>query len=177
VLLRDQNQAPFTNLDVRLVPVGDPQGRPPRSMKSDNFGSAVFEDMLAGEYQLTVSDSGQVMIEEQSGMVQPGMHAGMRGQGHQVTVPRGVPVSMQISDVAGYGIEGVHVTATATDRVRLTVLETDSDIGGRAQFAHLSDGTWQIDVTKDGYERAHTLVRVVGGQLPEPLTFRLVRLR
>lgn len=181
VLLRDQDSVPCPGFEVRMQPVGEPFGRRAGVGTSDNFGSVVFEDMLAGPYQLAVSLGGQPIGDVETITVQPGhsnFHAGTtHGQGHTVTVPRGMPQTVQVSDVAGYGVAEAKVTATATDRIRLTVLEATTDYGGKAQFAHLTPGTWQLDVDKDGFQRSHLMVKVQADQPPPLQQVRLVRLR
>ncbi|MBL8729432.1 MAG: hypothetical protein JNM25_13435 [Planctomycetes bacterium] len=181
VLLRDQDAAPYAGLEVKLLPVGEPLGRRASVGTSDNFGSVVFEDMLAGDYQLAVSLGGQPIGDVQTITVQSGranFQAGAQhGQGYTVTIPRGLPQTVQVSDVAGYGVADATVTATAADRVRLTVLEATTDYGGKAEFAHLTPGMWQLDVDKDGFQRSHLMVKIQAGQLPTPQQVRLVRLR
>ena len=180
VLLRDQDAAPYIGLDVRLSPFGEPAGRPRHAGTSDTFGSVVFENVLAGEYQLDVSLGGQPIGEQQKVTVQPGNFAyttAVQGQGHTVTLPRGTPLQLQVSDVAGYGVAEVRITATATDRPRVKVLEAVTDFGGRAEFPHLLPGVWQIDVIKHDFQRSHRMVSIQAGQPAATEQFRIVRLR
>lgn len=181
VLLRDQDAAPYAGLDVKLLPVGEPLGRRSSVGTSDNFGSVVFEDVLAGDYQLAISLGGQPVIDAQTITVQPG-HASFQAspansQGHAVVIPRGLPLRVDVSDVAGYGVADVKVTATAADRVRLTMREALTDYGGKAEFPHLTAGLWQIDLEKDGFQRSHRMVTIEAGQPPTPQQVQLVRLR
>jgi hypothetical protein len=181
ILLRDQDAGPYPGLEVTVLPVGEPLGRRTSVGTSDNFGSVVFEDLLAGDYQLTVRLGGQPIGEMQTITVQPG-HANFQatarqGQGYTVTVPRGAPQSVQVSDVAGYGVAEVKVTATAADRIHAKALEAVTDYGGKAEFAHLTPGRWQLDVEKDGFQRSHLMVKIVDGEPPTPQQVRLVRLR
>jgi hypothetical protein len=154
-LLRDQDAQPLCGIDVRALPVGEPAGRPAHQGLTDNFGSVVFLDVLAGDYEVTCSLGGQPLLPPRTFGVQPGVHhayANLRGQGHTITIERGVPVHLLVSDGAGYPIVGARVTATATDRIRLTTRETTTDEVGRASFPHLQPGQWQFVVESDRHE-------------------------
>lgn len=180
VLLRDQDMAPYIGLDIGLTPVGEPLGRPRQNGTSDNFGSVVFEDVLAGDYKIQVAQSGQVLIEPQVVSVQPGprlVSSRIQSQGHTVTIPRGVALPIRIADVRGYGLADVAVSATAADKVKLTVLEAVTDLGGNVVFPHLTPGVWQIDVLKMDYQRGTRMVTIKPGEIPSPQEFQLVRLR
>lgn len=180
ILLRDQHAAPHVGVEVRLVPVGEPLGRRRLVGTSDTFGSVVFEDVLAGDYELHANIQGQPIGEVQVVTVQPGFSlspTSVRGQGHTVTIPRGVPLEVRVSDAAGYGLADVTITATATDRLKLTVVELRTDWSGKANFGHLTPGVWQIDVVKDGHQRNSRQITIRDGEVPAPLEFALVRLR
>ncbi|MFY9341164.1 MAG: carboxypeptidase-like regulatory domain-containing protein [Planctomycetota bacterium] len=155
VLVRDQDGTPFTGLDVRALPVGSPADRHPHQGTTDNFGSLVFDPVLAGDYQILVHHQNQALLEPQTITVQPGMtgpHAKVQGQSLPLTIPRGEPVRLLVHDRAGYGIAGAAVTATMTDRIRLTTREAATDQGGILEFTHLQPGTWHFRVTKDRFD-------------------------
>lgn len=181
ILLRDQDSAPYAGLDVLLQPVGEPLGRRADKRTSDNFGSVVFEDVLAGDYRIVVTLNGQQLGEPQALTVPAGavnfQSARAQSQGYTVVIPRGMPLEVAISDTAGYGVADAKVTATAADRLKLTVLEAVSGYSGKAEFAHLTPGSWQLDIEKDGYQRSHRMVTITAGQTPDPQAVRLVRLR
>lgn len=180
ILLRDQDAAPCVGLAVRMLPVGEPAGRSARNGTSDNFGSVVFEDVLAGDYQLLTSLAGQSLAEPQTVTVQPGLRIvanRVQGQGHTVIVPRGVPLQLRVSDVRGYGIQDVKVSATATDKTKLTVLEAVTDFGGNVEFPRLTDGVWQIDLHKADYERSSRQLTIKADEPPLPQQVQLIRLR
>jgi hypothetical protein len=181
LLLRDQDAAPHAGLDVQLLPIGEPLGRRGANGTSDNYGSIVFEDVLAGDYQVRVSRAGQPVGEPQTLTVQPGhtsFQASPRsGQGHTLVIPRGTPLEVDVSDAAGYGIADVQVTATAADRVRLTQLAATTDYAGKARFAHLLPGVWQLDIVKDGFQRTHRSVAIKADEPAPAQQVRLVRLR
>lgn len=180
VLVRDQDGQPFVGIDLRLMPVGEPAGRPMQQGTTDSFGSIVFEAVLAGDYQVFASLSGQMLLDPPTLHVQPGVrvvHGKVQGQGHTLTIPRGVPVQFLVHDVAGYGIPGAKVTATATDRTRLTVREATTDAAGRADFAHLQPGTWQVTFEFERFERRDVALHLQAGQEPVYKEVRLVRAR
>ena len=180
VLLRDQDMAPYPGVDVRLQPTGEPAGRAAKAGVSDNFGGVVFEDVLAGEYQIHVSQGGQPLLEPSKVSVQPGaalVSARIQGQGHTVTIPRGVALQLRIADVNGYGLGDVQASATATDTRKVKVLEKSSDHGGNLEFPYLTPGVWQIDVYKNDFQRGTRMVTIKAGEVPELMEFQLVRLR
>jgi hypothetical protein len=179
VLVRDQDSNPFVGVDVRLLPVGEPLGRPRTQATTDNFGSIAFENVLAGDYQLLASQSGQSLGEPQTVTVHPGrsVSTAVVGQGHVLTIPRGVPLQLQVNDAAGYGVAGAKVTATATDKVKLTMLEAMTNDGGRADLPHLTPGVWHVVVEKDKFARRDQNVTIKSGQTTEYLEMRMPRLR
>lgn len=180
VLLRDQEVAPYPALDVLLQPIGVPLGRPKKHGTSDNYGSVVFEDVLAGDYDIHVAQGGQPLVDPQRVTVQPGAHAmsaKLQSQGHTVVIPRGTTLQLRVHDVRGYGLAEVTATATAADKVRLTTLEATSDFGGNITFPHLTPGTWQIDVLKTDFQRATCMVTIKAGEAPPLQEMQLIRLR
>src|SRR5262245_20345955 len=121
LLARDQDAAFYTGVDVVMQPVGDPPGRGSSRGTTDNFGSIVFEDMLAGDYQIAASLNGQPVGDAQTVKVQPGngnFSPKVQGQGYTLTIPRGVPFQLQVNDGGGYGVADAKVTATAMDRIK-----------------------------------------------------------
>jgi len=180
ILVRDQDAVPYMGLDVRMQPVGDPTGRPRALGTTDNFGSVVFEDVLAGDYQIIVTQDGQPLGAVQTITVQPGNRIAsmkIQGQGHAMTIPRGVPLQVQVSDPRGYGIANVVVTATAADKVKLTEIPATTDFSGKATFPHLTPGVWHLTATLEKYERGFKQVTIKPALLPEVCEMRLVQLR
>lgn len=179
LLVRDQDAAPYTGLEVQMQPVGDPLGRNHVRGTTDNFGSCVFEDMLAGDYQIVASLNGQPVGDAQLIKVQPGQgnfHPKIQGQGHSMTIARGVPMQLQVNDTAGYGVADANVTATAQDRIKLTQVTATTNAGGRAEFTHLAPGKWHFVVEKDKYERRDLQVTIKKAQQPEFRELRLKRI-
>jgi hypothetical protein len=177
LLVRDQDAGFYSGLEVQMQPVGDPLGRKPARGTTDNFGSVVFEDMLAGDYQIATFLGGQPIGDAVIVKVHPGQgnfHPKVQGQGHTLTIPRGVPFQLQVNDAAGYGVADAKVTATAMDRVKLTQVPATTNAGGRAEFKHLTPGTWQFVVEKEKFERRDLQVTIKKGQQPE---FRDLQLR
>lgn len=181
VLLRDQDQTPLTMTDVRLIPVGDPAGRPVRDGVADNYGSAVFEDVLAGDYDVLVGPRHAPLIEPARITVQPTTRVygagNIQAQGQTVLVPRGVELVVRAVDSSGYGLGGVKVRVQASDRLQLKVLEEVTDYSGNATFPHLLPGVWQIDCLKDGYQQRSRQVTVRDREPLDIAEFSMIRLR
>lgn len=166
ILVRDQDSAPFPGIDLAVQPVGEPAGRPAHKGTTDNFGSLVLEDVLAGDYELFASQAGLPLGSPKTLTVQPGGRTQVQGQSHTLTIERGVPVQVTVHDRAGYPYVDAKVTATATDRIKLTVRETVTNQVGIAAFSHLQPGTWQITVTKDRFHLWDKQVTVKPNQDP-----------
>lgn len=178
VFVRDQDNKPYLDTDVRLQPVGDPLGRQRLTGKTDGFGAAVFGSVLAGDYQLFISSAGQLLCDVQTIAVHDGFHARLpQAQSKAVVVPRGVQVELSVHDAAGYGVAEANVKAVATDRVRHTEIPGTTDAQGRLVFPHLQPGTWHVHIEKDGFQRADLQMNLSEGQEPQYRTVRLVRLR
>ncbi len=178
ILLRDQDSGSYPDIDLLLRPIGLPNGRPRLSGTTDNFGSVVFDNVLAGQYELVTTLKGQPFGEIDRVMVQPGTRnfgRKIQGQGHVITIERGVQVDVRVSDKLGYGIPGVTVTATATDRRKLLELEGTTDNGGNLRFSRLLPGTWQLTVQKLGWQRIDRQLTLRAHQQPMRRDFKLVR--
>lgn len=177
LLVRDQDAVPYPDIDVRMLAVGDPPGRGNHAGKTNNFGSLLFECVLAGDYQVMYSRQGQPIAETQTITVQPGSRTVVQGQSHAVTIPRGVPLQVEVHDRAGYTIADATVTATAKDRIRLTALELTTDGIGRCLYSHLQPGEWQITIEKAGFERRDLTLTVQPDVPPDMLRVMLLPTR
>ncbi len=173
LLARDQDATPYVDLDVTLSPVGDPAGRPPYGGKTDNFGSLVLTNVLAGEYELRAMLGGLLAGEPERLTVQPGGAASPRGQGHKLLIERGVAVSVTVADRNGFPLPETAVTATATDRVKLTVREAQTDAIGVARLPLLPAGTWHLTVARNGFHLWDRHVTLQAFQQPLSLEARL----
>jgi hypothetical protein len=178
LLVRDQDTAPYPKLDIVMQPIGEPLGRAWQKGTTDNFGSIVFEDVLAGDYSLQVTENGQSLLEPRTITVQPGTrghNAAVIGQSQSLLIPRGIPVRVQVHDPAGYGIADAKVVATNKDRIKLHEVPLVSDAGGFADFAQLQVGSWHIVVEKDGFHRIDFTLTLKAGQDPVNKQVKLIR--
>lgn len=177
VLLRDQDGGPHPEVDLFLRPVGLPHGRPRLAGKTDNFGSAVFESVLAGQYELVATLLGQPFGGPEPVTVQPGRrHFGrkIQGQGHVMTVPRGVQLEVEVGD-GFYGLEGATVTLVRTDRRRLKELSATTDSIGRVRFPHLQPGQWQLTVERQQFRRIDRQLSLKPDMEPQFQRVRMAR--
>lgn len=181
LLLRDQDNGPLNMTEVRLVPTGAPLGRPVQSKSTDNFGSAVFENLLAGDYQVLVGPASAPLIEPQQIHVQSSGHMMKAGvpqpQGTTLVVPSGTPLAITVTDAYGNPLAGAAVRMQATDRRQLTMLEEMTDVRGQVRFSRVQAGTWQIDVSKTDYDRRFKQLTLDGREAPPEQRFELPRLR
>lgn len=181
LLVRDQDGLPHHDLDVRLLPVGEPQGRPRHDASTDSYGSAIFPSVLGGEYQVLLMQGGQVLLQPPPTIAVQAearlYQTQIQGQGHTVTLPRGMPLEVRAVDVRGYGVPDARVKVYATERLKLTERVLTTDVSGRARFEHLAPGIWQIDVQKDGYQPRAQRITIQDRQPHDPVEIKLIWLR
>ncbi|HLQ36810.1 MAG TPA: carboxypeptidase-like regulatory domain-containing protein [Planctomycetota bacterium] len=179
LLLRDQDQAPLAGVEAIMAPIGEPEGRPVLRGLTDNYGSRVFDSVLAGDYRVYAGAVDRPLAEPVEITVHPALHIYRNGQvqsqGTTIVVPRGVPLQLLVVDASGYGIADATVQLQATDRIKLTQVDGRTDFGGRCSFPHLVPGTWQIEVIKDGFQRRTSQVTLKDGDTPPEQTLQLHR--
>jgi hypothetical protein len=181
VLLRDQDNVAHAMVPVRLQPTGEPLGRPVRIGSADNYGSAIFENVLRGDYLVHIGDMAAPLAEPVQVTVQPTarVYGGdtVQAQGQTIIIPRGVPMPITVTDVAGYGIQDATVQLLATDRRELKMQSLPTDGLGRVTFPNVPPGLWEVTVLKDNFQRTFRQVTVKQGATLENVQFKLVRLR
>lgn len=178
VLLRDQDANPYPQIDVRMIPVGEPPGRRDHFGTTDGYGSVVFENVLAGDYRLVALSHGMPLCEPEIATVMPGARlysSKIQGQGYTLMAPRGIKVDFSVGDAAGYGVEGAIVKLMLTDRVRPKELELQTDHAGLASFPHVLPGVYIVNVLRDGYQSSFRQISLKDGELPPLQQFRLQR--
>lgn len=178
VLLRDQDSGSYPDIDVLMRPIGLPHGRQRLAGKTDNFGSVVFDNVLAGQYELVSTLNGQPFGDIEVVTV-PAIARTfgrkIQGQGHVVTIERGVQVDVRVSDRMGYALKDCTITATATDRRKLIELEGKTDGQGNLRFSRLLPGTWHLVVQKQGWQRVDQQLRLRQDQQPMLREIKLMR--
>jgi hypothetical protein len=169
ILLRDQTKLPIPDLEVALIPEGEPVGRPVLAGKrSDSFGAVVYETVLRGSYRVCVGSQ----ITPLNAPLVIDVQATAGAQATTVEVPRGQPLTVRVHGPA-YGVEGVDVVALATDSVQLRRFESKTDYRGEALFPHLPPGGYQLNINKQGYERTVRTVTLKEHETPAPIEVRL----
>ncbi len=181
ILLRDQDHAPLKFTELRVVPYREPHGRPTMLGETDNFGAAVFEDMLAGDYLVHVGPQASPLMEPALVTVQPGSYV-QRGsvvlpQGTTILVPRGVPVHATVVQHGGYPMQDAIVTLRQTDRTRVVEMEVRTDVRGLATFPNVLPGQWELEVYKPDFERRLKQLRIAEGDEQGEVRFDMIRLR
>lgn len=179
ILVRDQDQNPYPNIDIRIVPIGSPPGRKQHIGKTDNYGSVVFESVLAGEYDLVSTQQGLPLCPPERVTIQPGARRygnKIQGQGYTLDIQRGMALEIMVSRV-GYGIADAAVKLQALDRTQLLVLEAATDFAGRVTFPHLTPGRWMVTVIKADHDPWTRPITIKDGELPPRLEVGLKRLR
>lgn len=178
ILVRDQDRLPYPGLDVTMVPEGPPADRPIHKGTTDNAGGLVFDSVLAGDWLVHVQKDGLPMQPPTVMNMPPGGATQLVGHSYPLTIERGIPVQVVVHDRNYYPYVGAKVTATATDRVKLTVVEAEpSDAQGIARFAKLQPGTWQITVVNEKCHLWDKQITVQAHQDPVRLEALLVPIR
>jgi len=182
LLLRDQDRAPVAFTAVRMIPNGTPLGRPRVHGETDNFGSIVFDNMLAGDYEVLVGEHGAPLVHPAPIItVQPGMTMSRAGsiqpQGQHIVVPRGVPLSIKILGPLGYPLQNVLIRAQNTDRKQLMELKAKTDIRGEVHFPRVLAGVWQVDARLKDYTNRTRQVTIKADSEPARVELSLKRLR
>ena len=180
VLLRDQDFGPHSGVDLLLRPVGLPNGRVRLAGKTDNFGSVVFESVLAGNYELVPTVDNKPFGEVATVTVLPGNRnydRKIQGQGYVMTIPRGVDVTLRVHDINGYSMPGCAVTAVKTDQRKLVEPGGETDLRGELLFKNLKPGTWMFTVQFKGFKRVDMQITLKQDQEPLRKEIRLVRNR
>ena len=180
VLVRDQDANPYAQVEVRLIPEGQPLGRKEHIGTTDGYGSVVFESVLAGEYRLVAGMRGMALAEpEQVTVLSDARVYGnkIQGQGHTYVVRRGMPLQLFAAERGGYGIAEANVKLQATDRVKLTALDAVTDYNGNIEFPHVTPGKWMVQVTKQNYTPWTGQITITDGKLPDRVEATLHRVR
>ena len=180
VLLRDQDFGAHPDVDLLLRPVGLPNGRIRLAGKTDNFGSVVFESVLAGNYELVATVDNKPFGEIATVTVLPGNRnydRKIQGQGHVMTIPRGVDVTLRVHDINGYNMPDCTVTAVKTDQRKLIEPGGETDQRGELLFKNLKPGTWMFTVQFKGFKRVDLQMTLQQDQEPLRKEIRLVRNR
>jgi hypothetical protein len=173
--LVDQELEPYVNEIVTLIPVGLPRGRPLVEAETDRFGSAFFEAILAGDYEVKIAhDVRDTVTIERPGFVRDDLDIGV--QSKQLQIPRGAELKVEVFDVIQYGLGGVQVRAIALDTTRNRRYEDETDVNGVCLFTHMVPGRYQVDVMARGYQQTSRSITIEAGKPVAPLQFRLPRL-
>lgn len=168
VLLRDQLKFPVTETAVFLRPIGDPPLRPLQQMKTDSYGSAVFDRVLQGDYEIIVGAMNQPRNEPTRVSVLA--HAGVRSV--TVEVPRGFPLTVFAQTRRGWGVEGAKLRLWITS-TQFREYTGETDFAGKFVFDHLPAGTYQLDVSGDRFQRSSRHVEISAEAPPEPVIVQL----
>ena len=138
--------------------------------KSDNYGSAVFDSVLQGDYDIVAGAMGKPRNEPQRVTVQA--HAGVRSV--TVEVPRGFPLTVYVQTKQGWGIEGAKVRLIATSDRQFRKQDGVTDFAGKCVFEHVPGGDYQIDVSGEKPQRWTRTTTVAEDSPPEPVIASVV---
>jgi hypothetical protein len=185
ILLRDQLRNFVTNTKVIMKPVELPLGRPWLNGETDNYGSVLFEEVLAGDFLIFVGDTSaplvkpvRVTIQPPGPTFQPEL-AYLRGQPVKnqfvrITVPRGQALEVSVTGPAGYGLKDAKLSMLTTSSVLYQPYDGVTDYNGRHVFPHLPAGEYQLDVELAGHQRWSRTVRWKEGEAPPQVEVRLI---
>lgn len=172
VLVRDQQQVVVADVLVSLVPQGLPQGRPMLQKNADNYGAAVFESVLRGQYKLVAGPLHAPLADAKEICVQA--DSGMSVQCATLCVPRGSHVNIQVFGPSGIGVQNAEISAVQTDSTLYRKTPGKTDQSGQCLLQHLAAGSYQISVHAAGYDLWARNVEVKLGGGTQQVEVRLV---
>ena len=153
-----------------LVPTGDPKGRPTVQKQSDGYGASVFTGLLEGRYDVRVgavnaphNEPTQVTVVAIGGE-----------RSATVEVPRGFDLGVLVQTIHGWGVENAELMMYEVDTQKFFKYEGKTDYSGKHVFAHISPGSYQLNVTAEGYEYWQRVVKVPEDHAPADTIVRLV---
>ena len=177
VFLRDQDRGLMPNLEVHLLPVGDPPGRKSQRGVSDSYGKVEFERVLEGRYAVVVGNPAAPIVREEFrfGELQADDGSGIPRDTTQryVTVPRGLPLTCQVVLPGGYGLADVKGEAIAIDTQQFKRYQAQSDSAGKLVFPYLQPGMYQVRFEKSGYLPQAERVTIKDGTPLDPLKIEM----
>ena len=188
VRLRNQDRYNVINTKVIMRPVDQPLGRPWLNGETDNFGSLLFEEVLAGDYLIFIGDINNPVVPAVRVTVRPpGLtiqpepaFVGNQSVKHQltwITVPEGKALIVSVTGPAGYGLRGAKLTILATTSMRYQPYEGVTDYNGRYVFPHLPAGRYELTAVLEKHQRWTRNVRWTEDEDPPQVEVRLIPLR
>lgn len=173
--LIDQRFEPYPHTDLMLVPTGEVRGRDVIRAQTDNFGTAAFASVLAGEYAVHVGGLARATIlVARTGFVHDELGSGRQSQ--NVVIERGAKLRVEVFDAAGRGMPGVTVRVMAIDTVENIRQEHETDATGVWEFEHVLPGRYQVDAMAQGHPTVtKPRVAIEAGVDPAPIRLRMRR--
>lgn len=177
IVLRDQFEGPVSEMRLSMLPVDGPPGRGPLNGTTDNFGSLLFEEVLAGDYLIYVDNPTNPLVKPVRVTVQPPgvtiqpepvylKGKQLRNQFAKIVVPSGRALLVSVTGAAGRGLKDAKLTLLATTSTRYQPYEGVTDYSGRFVFPHLPAGEYELDVELADHQRWTRTVRWQDGEDP-----------
>ena len=129
--------------------------------------------MLQGSYDIAVANPEQP--RNMPVRVHVLAHAGPGSA--TVEVPRGRRLEVLVSVRGGWGIPDANLNLQQTDTKRLRKYDGVTDHAGRHIFEHVPEGEYQLNVTREGYQRWTRRVNVAKGEPNKTVEVGMVLLR
>ena len=165
----DQTRAPWTDEPVDLRPME--RGGVLRVATTNAYGTAIFEDVLAGEYDVWIRDRSVTSVRVQAtNLVTSLSKLGL--QTKTVELPRGPTLRVEVNGPR-FGLAGVELELYAIDTVANRQLHAVTDFAGVHEFEHVMPGRYQLNVSTKGFQQTSRQVRVPDEGEPEVQKIRL----
>jgi hypothetical protein len=165
----DQTRAPWTGEPVDLRPME--RGGVLRQATTDAYGTAIFEDVLAGQYDVWIRDRSVTSVQVQA----TNLVANVSKLGVQtatVELPRGPTLRVEVNG-PNWGVAGAELELYAIDTLANRQLRAVTDFAGIHEFEHVLPGRYQLNVSGEGFQRASRQVRVPAEGNPPVVKIRL----
>lgn len=171
VLLRDQDMAPLTNVEVTLTPEEHPPGRGAHTQATDSFGAARFDDVLRGAYLAHLGPMGQPIHAPER--IEVMANSGTQAQSKTIIVPKGEALTVNVYNAVGHGIAEIEVKLSSGSDVRYRELKQQTDWSGRVVFEHLTPGSYWINVLDRRYQPRTVPAMIRAGEKPKDVDIHL----
>ena len=152
VRLLDQRRNARRDLEVRMIPIGERvAGRRMAAQKTNASGSAIFENVLEGDYNIVVGHVNAPMAPPVEVTVYPAIGPASRDgrlktQGRTITIPDGHNVTVDVMSRWGYYIEGAEVRALQLEVSRHHEFKGTTDSAGRLVLENVPFGIYQLSI-------------------------------
>ena len=171
----DQDRYPWKQRAITLRPTPVYAGLPQLDGTTDDYGSVVFESVLAAEYDLIIDGQVRDTVEVRApGFVRDDANIGV--QSALVRIPRGQELKVEVFGVS-WAIPDVDLTLFRVDTSENIRFTGKTDPNGVFTFEHVPPGRYHLQLRAANHQPTDRVLRIEDGVAPDPFQVRMARLR